>query len=184
MNAKYDLEFLFIHVNYSIKLEINLILQKCLFIMNRLSLEKLNVDIRITDSQLSPRRYTLTHSDRTGDLYLTVDWEFDEEQISGWYTKLMRDEVLAEWQILDDIPSLHIYIHVGGGLVFGTAGMREQIFRNEMSLVLESIRNGDREFFQKNSDFDNAFIYVHFQKSGKDYKTEKYGKLSDYVINR
>lgn len=42
-----------------------------------------------------PRRYTLTHSDLTGDLFLTIGREYDEEHISGIYTRLMRDEVLA-----------------------------------------------------------------------------------------
>lgn len=124
--------------------------------MGRLRLDKLHVDIRKDDSQPLPRRYTLTHSDRTGDLYLTVAREFDKEQISGWYTRLMRDEVLAEWKIHDGSPSLHVYVHVCGGLVFGTAGMREKILRNEIPLILESIRNGDREFYEKNPDYDNA----------------------------
>ena len=44
-----------------------------------------------------PRAYTLTHSDSTGELFLTVGLQYDHRQISGWYTRLMRDEVLAEW---------------------------------------------------------------------------------------
>jgi hypothetical protein len=46
-----------------------------------------------------PRAYTLTHSDSTGELFLTVGPTYDRRQISGWYTRLMRDEVLAEWQL-------------------------------------------------------------------------------------
>ena len=38
-------------------------------------------------------------------------------QISGWYTRLMRDEVLAEWLEDEDGPALHVYCHVSGGLV-------------------------------------------------------------------
>jgi hypothetical protein len=152
--------------------------------MSRLRLEKLHVDNRITGSQGLPRRYTLTHSDRTGDLYLTVAKEYDKEQVSGWYTRLMRDEVLAEWQMLGDSPSLHVYLHVSGGLVFGTAGMREEIFRREMPLVLEAIRNGDSKFFEENPDNDNAPIYLHFQRSGEDYKVEEYGRPSDFKLKK
>ncbi len=49
------------------------------------------------DGPILPRRYTLTHSDSTGELLLSIGLEFNRPQISGWYTRLMRDEVLAEW---------------------------------------------------------------------------------------
>ena len=149
--------------------------------VTRLRLEKLYVDIQTDESQHLPRRYTLTHSDSTGDLYLTVANEYDNEQISGWYTRIMRDEVLAEWQILDEEFSLHVYCHISGGLVFGSAEMREAIFRREMPLVLEAIRHGDSKFFEKNPGFDNASIILHFQKSGKDHKIERFGVPSDYA---
>ena len=152
--------------------------------MTRLRLEKLHVDIQIDEPQHLPRKYTLTHSDSTGDLYLMVAKEYDYEQISGWYTRIMRDEVLAEWKMLGEELSLHVYCHISGGLVFGGAEMREAIFRREMSLVLEAIRHGDSKFFEKNPGFDNASIIVHFQKSGKDYKIERFGVPSDYARAR
>jgi hypothetical protein len=46
-----------------------------------------------------PRAYTLTHSDSTGELFLGIGSTFDRHQIAGWYTRLMRDEVLAEWVV-------------------------------------------------------------------------------------
>jgi hypothetical protein len=48
------------------------------------------------------RCYTLTHSDTTGELFLTIGPDFDRAQISGLYTRLMRDEVLAEWREDED----------------------------------------------------------------------------------
>ena len=148
--------------------------------MTRLRPEKLHVDIQMNESQLLPRRYTLTHSDRTGELYLTVADEYDEVQISGWYTRIMRDEVLAEWLMMGDSPSFHVYLHVSGGLILGGVGMREAIFRREMPLVIEAIRKGDSKFFEENPEYDNASIYLHFQKSGKDYKLELFGVISDF----
>ena len=152
--------------------------------MTRLRLEKLHVDIQLVESQHLPRRYTLTHSDRTGDLYLTVATEYDKKQISDLYTRIMRDEILAEWEIIDEVLALHIYCHISGGLVFGSAGMREATFRREMPLVLEAIRNGDSKFFEKNPELDKASIILHFQKSGKDYKIERFGIPSDFVLRR
>ncbi len=67
------------------------------------------------------RHYTLTHSDITNDLYLTIGCDYNLKQISGWYTRFMRDEILAEWKGSQDAPSLHVYCHVSGGLVFARA---------------------------------------------------------------
>ena len=53
---------------------------------------------------LTPRRYTLTHSDSTDDLFLTIAPEVNQRQVSSWYTRLMRDEVVAEWQESEDGP--------------------------------------------------------------------------------
>jgi hypothetical protein len=83
--------------------------------------------------------------------------------------------------MMDDRPSLHVYCHISGGLVFGSAQMREAIFRREMPLVLEAIRHGDSKFFERNPGYDNASIIVHFQKSGKDIKIERFGVPSDYA---
>jgi hypothetical protein len=137
------------------------------------------------DALVLPRRYTLTHSDRTGDLYLTIGSDFDREQISGCYTRLMRDEVLAELKKEQDRFFLHVYCHVCGGFVFGNASFREWIFRREMPLVLEAIRYGDRELFAKDPTLDQAEILVHFQRpKAEDSKTQQLGRPSDYDIQQ
>ena len=129
------------------------------------------------------RRYTLTHSDVTGDLYLTIGCDYNVKQISGWHTRFMRDEVLAEWKGSQDAPSLHIYCHVSGGLVFGRAAWREGIFRREIPLVLEIIRYGDRILFAANKELDNAPVWIHFQASDpRNNKTELWGMPADYKI--
>ena len=38
----------------------------------------------------APRRYTLTHSDFSGRLYLSIGQEFDEDRLSNWYLKIIR----------------------------------------------------------------------------------------------
>ncbi|MCX5844615.1 MAG: staygreen family protein, partial [Deltaproteobacteria bacterium] len=68
--------------------------------MTRLIPEKLRIiySLSVTETDpITPRRYTLTHSDATGELTLTIGGEYDRVQVSGWYTRLMRDEVFAEW---------------------------------------------------------------------------------------
>jgi hypothetical protein len=83
----------------------------------------------VTPVRLSfPRCYTLTHSDATGDLFLTVAPDFERRQISGWYTRLMRDEVLAEWKQENDGALLRVHCHVSGGLVVGSAAYAMRFF--------------------------------------------------------
>jgi len=125
--------------------------------MTRLQPDKLHTQFAAgttPEGPLFPRRYTLTHSDSTGDLFLTVALEVHQKQISGWYTRLMRDEVLAEWQQSPEGPALHVSCHVSGGVVFGTAAMRDDIFRRELPLVLEALRFGDAALFQSQPELD------------------------------
>jgi len=88
--------------------------------MSRLQPEKLHVQfVRSVTAKgpVIPRRYTLTHSDVTGDLFLTIGPDYNREQISSLYTRLLRDEVLAEWKESPDGLSLHVYCHVSGGFI-------------------------------------------------------------------
>ena len=152
--------------------------------MTRLNPKKLHVQFAVgvtPKGPLTPRRYTLTHSDSTGELFLTIAPEVDHKQISGWYTRLMRDEVLAEWQDSEDGPALHLFCHVSGGLAFGGAGMRYGIFQRELSMVLEAFRFGDRGLFETQPELDQAPIWIHFQSTNRRYhKTERWGTPADY----
>ncbi|MBN1358552.1 staygreen family protein [Candidatus Bathyarchaeota archaeon] len=155
--------------------------------MSRLDPKKLHVrfDGVARDVFALPRRYTLTHSDRTGDLYLTIGLTFDNEQISEWYTRFMRDEVLAEWKLEQNNLCLHGYCHVCGGFVFGNASLREWIFRREMRRVLQAIRHGDRELFAENPRLDQTEILVHFHKSkAEECKIEQMGCFGNYDLQQ
>ena len=153
--------------------------------MQRLNPEKLHV----TDTTIStprykilPRRYTLTHSDRTGDLFLTIAHDFDKKQVSGWYTRLMRDEVLAEFVKNENKLEFRDYCHVSGGFIIGTAGWRYNIFRSELPLALEAIRYGDRVMFEKNPELDLVAVSIYFRSRNKKYNVvEPWGCLGDYA---
>jgi hypothetical protein len=152
--------------------------------MSRLDPRKLHVQFAAgvtAEGPLSARRYTLTHSDSTGDLFLTVAPEVDKKQISGWYTRLMRDEVVAEWQEGAEGSALHVFCHVSGGLVFGSAGIRYGIFQRELPLVLEAFRWGDATLFETRPELDRAPIWIHFRSTDRRYhKTERWGTPGDY----
>jgi len=152
--------------------------------MSRLNPAKLHVQFAtgiMPKGPLTPRRYTLTHSDSTGDLFLTVAPEVNQKQVSGWYTRLMRDEVVAEWQESEDGPALHVFCHVSGGFVIGSAGMRYSVFQRELLLVLEAFRFGDRRLFEARPELDKAPIWIHFHSTDRRYrKIERWGTPSEY----
>ena len=127
-----------------------------------------------------PRAYTLTHSDTTGDLFLSIGMVYNMTQVSGWYTRLMRDEVLAEWHF-DNEPSFHVHCHVSGGILIGSAGWRYSIFRQHMQMVLEAFRYGDRKLFEAHQDLERAEIWVHFHSNNNRFnKVENWGQFKKY----
>ena len=116
-----------------------------------------------------------------------VSSTWDERQTQGPPRRIytlspLGDEVLAEWKEEAESLTFHVYCHVSGGLVFGRASWRESIFRNEMPLVLEAIRYGDKRVFAGDARLDRAEILGHFQRSKVDVeKVEQWGRFYGYV---
>lgn len=133
-----------------------------------------------------PRRYTLTHSDITGELFLTIGTDYDRKQISGWYTRFMRDEVLAEWVEISDQEGqdkflLRVYCHVSGGIVFGTAGMRYDIFRQHMPMVLEAFRVAEQELYVQHPKLKETIVSVcYIARQVRYQRDEDWGKIGYY----
>lgn len=122
----------------------------------------------IDEYPLTQRRYTLTHNDLTGSLTLSVGSEYNKDQLSGWYTRILRDEVLAEWTVAwcdvrqSHMPALHVYCHVSGEEMWpAPPGLRSFIFQREMTLVLDTIAYADRDMLAMNPDMAHAGVYVH-----------------------
>jgi hypothetical protein len=152
--------------------------------MKRLNPDKLHVTYlagAIPDELIVPRRYTLTHSDITGKLFLSIGGSFNKQQISGLYTKLMRDEVLAELACEENNLVFRVYCHISGGFILGTARFRYNIFKSELPLVLEAIRYGDRVLFARNPELDNAPVLVNFKSTKSPFnKVENWGTMLEY----
>ena len=129
-----------------------------------------------------PRKYTLTHSDATGDLFLSIGSNYDYKKFSNLYSKLLRDEVLGEWQNLKQVR-LDIHCHVSGGIVLGSAKWRDSIFRHHMTEVLIAICYGDKSFLDENKNFQKAPIYIHFHARQKTLdRIEKWGIVNDFIL--
>eukprot|EP00198_Chlamydomonas_reinhardtii_P001571 XP_001690907.1 predicted protein [Chlamydomonas reinhardtii] len=134
--------------------------------------EKLAVLLAAGTSSLEPapprsRKYTLTHNDITGNLRLTIGADYNQQQISGFYTRLLRDEVIAEWVAVGASGyALHVYCHVSGEERWlAPPLLRNYIFRREMPLVLDTIVYADRQLLQRQPELARAQVYIHFQSS-------------------
>lgn len=125
--------------------------------------EKLTVEFRdgVTNTEpIISRRYTLTHSDKTAQLFLTIGLNYAFDKMST-----MRDEVRGEWRKADNSYLLNVYLKVDGIFRPGAAVIRNEIFRRELPLALEAIVYGDRAFLKVHPGLYEAPIMAHFNSS-------------------
>lgn len=147
--------------------------------MSKFNSEKLHTNFKkgvTTTEPISHRRYTLTHSDLTAELFLVIGLEFAYDEITA-----MRDEVLGEWYSTNDEYIFNVYLHVDGKLGPANAAIRNMIFRRELPLALEAIRYGDNDFFESHSELSNSPIIVYFDSSLPCLnRVENWGTFSQY----
>lgn len=148
--------------------------------MNDFIKDKLNVTfIRgITkDEPIIPRCYTLTHSDKTGDIYLDIGLKFAYNKITA-----IRDEVLAEWSKMGNKYILRIDLHVDAPLNGLDVAKRDKIFRKELKLAIKGIIYGDKVFFYKHNILEESPIIVYFNSKEERFnKIECWGTIKDYI---
>jgi hypothetical protein len=151
--------------------------------MSKFNPEKLSVDFRegVTPTEpIIPRRYTLTHSDITAELFLTIGLKYAYDKIN-----FMRDEVLGEWAKTGGRYFFYVYLHLDGELGPTVTAIRNGVFRRELPLALEAIRYGDKTFFNTYPNLDNAPIVVYFNSINPYFnRIENWGTFSDYDITR
>ena len=143
---------------------------------------KLNVDYKGnvgTKEPMIPRKYTLTHSDETGELFLSIGNNYDLDQIN--YE--IRDEVLGCWE-KDDKYYLFITLELDNGEDLTNTIKRDKIFREEIPLALMAIVYGDSIFLENNRELYEAPVRVKFNSRISEYDTlEEWRKVKDYKYN-
>jgi hypothetical protein len=144
--------------------------------------EKLSVEYMdgITATEpIIPRCYTLTHSDLTGDLFLTIGIQYAWDKINP-----MRDEVLGEWKEIGGLFYYCVYLHIDQGQFNqNVSTKRNEIFRRELPLALTAIRYGDRFFFNVYPMLDQAPIIVNFMSAYPQFnKQESWGNFHSFSL--
>lgn len=150
-----------------------------MYILFKFEPTKLNVKYKddvSTKENIIPRRYTLTHSDETGELFLTIGKKYDLDSID--YN--MRDEVIASWEN-DGKYYLMINLEVDNELGLPNVIIRDKIFREELPLAITAIVYGDNLFLENNKELYDAPVIVKFNSNINEYNTiEEWGKIKDY----
>ncbi|MDQ1145869.1 hypothetical protein QE429_002696 [Bacillus sp. SORGH_AS 510] len=126
------------------------------------------------------RKYTLTHSDTTGQLFLSIGCNYNYSAIN--YS--MRDEVLAEWVPQLGEFSLCARVYVSGGEYDENyTKVRFLIFQKELNLALKAIINGDQALYSNFPWLLDAPIYVHFESVYPQYnQVVYYGTPRNYLV--
>lgn len=147
--------------------------------MRELSPHKVFVQYRDVMNPYEPvrdRKYTITHSDITAELFVFIAKNYAEDQ----YTK-MRDEVRVAWEQYKKGLALIGAVIVDGNGVIGNAYIRNKIFYNEMPTALQALRQADRFLFDQEQNLDNTPVFIHFISSNPLYdKTYEFGVIGSY----
>ena len=127
------------------------------------------------------RKYTLTHSDITAELFLDIGNVYNYEAIN----QMMRDEVLAEWK-QDKQGQLNLTgnVYVDGGEFGETiSGIRFNVFNKEMDTALKGIVYGDLPFYNNYPNLLDAPIFIKFESTYPQYRQVfYYGTPRQYLI--
>ena len=122
------------------------------------------------------RKYTITHSDTTAELFVFVAKSYAEDQITR-----MRDEVRVAWEQYKKGLALFGSVIVDGSGVVENAYIRNKIFYNEMPTALQALRQADRFLFDKEPNLNNTPVFIHFISSNPIYdKTYDFGVIGIY----
>ncbi|KAL7150249.1 hypothetical protein ABFS83_05G098800 [Erythranthe nasuta] len=152
-----------------------------IFEASKLKVLFLGVDEKKHPGKL-PRTYTLTHSDITSKITLAISQTINNSQLQGWYNRLQRDEVVAEWKKIKGKMSLHVHCHISGGhfLLDLVARLRYYIFCKELPVVLKAFVHGDENLLNNYPDLQEASVWVYFHSNIPEFnKVECWGPLKD-----
>ncbi|QCR31320.1 staygreen family protein [Lysinibacillus sp. SGAir0095] len=143
--------------------------------------QKLKVRFILPASPTEPlkgRKYTLTHSDDSGELFLDIGTDYNNEAIN----MKLRDEVIAEWQNEWQYRLVgRVYID-GGEYTTEEAQKRYNLFVKHLSSALQGIVFGDRLFFSNYPLLLDAPIYILFESTYPQFrKLTSYGTPKQYL---
>lgn len=124
------------------------------------------------------RKYTITHSDNTGDLFVTIGREYAYDKVN----QVIRDEVLISWHEENGHNYLFGSVFVDGDELERNAEMRYEIFNQEMPKANKAMIEADIHLFEQFPELMNADILINFDSEDRKLsKVGYFGKVRDYT---
>ena len=122
------------------------------------------------------RKYTITHSDITAELFVFIAENYADDQITK-----MRDEVRVAWEESREGLVLIGSVIVDGIEIKGISFVRNKIFYKEMPTALQALRQADRFLFMNNPDLEETPVYIHFISNNPQFDNiYNFGKIGHY----
>ncbi len=125
------------------------------------------------------RKYTLTHSDTTGMMFLDIANQYNYSAIN----EDIRDEISGKWIISDDNFYRLIFYAYVGDYDFDNAYRRYMTFKSHLDSALQAIFFGDKDLFEEYPELINTPVYIKFDSSIAMFDNyEFYGYVRDYIL--
>ena len=122
------------------------------------------------------RKYTITHSDETADLFVFIGENYADDQ----FTRI-RDDVNIAWEKTENGLALIGFVLVDEVGVLGNPFIRNKIFYNEMPTALQALRQADRFLFINEPGLDKTPVYIQFISNNPNLaKTYSFGEIGNY----
>ena len=129
-----------------------------------------------TTSPLEGRTYTMTHSDDTGDLFVTIGLTYAVDK-----TNELQDQVYLTWMPMDDKYFLYGEVMIDGENISGDPKIRNDIFRREMPLALRAIYVADQPLYTAYPELNNTPVLINFKSADPRYnKLYSYDTIASY----
>ena len=150
--------------------------------MSELSAQKVFVQYRGSISPNDPvltRKYTITHSDITAELFVFIADTFAYDQVTN-----MHDDVKIAWEQTQGGLMLIGSVLIDGAGVLGDPEIRNKIFYSEMPTALKALRQADRFLFLKYPILDNVPVVIYHISNSPTYnKRYNWGPIGSYQMN-
>lgn len=147
--------------------------------MKVLSPEKVFAQYRDEVTPYEPilkRKYTITHSDMTAELFVFIAENYAEDQ-----TTKIRDEVRIAWEKWQEGLVLVGSVIVDDFDIKGISPIRNKIFYNEMPTALQALRQADRFLFMNRPELDETPVLIHFISNNPEFdKIYDFGQIGIY----
>jgi len=146
--------------------------------MSTFESSRVSVEFRDHVTLASPiynRTYTITHSDDTGELFVTIGKDYAYDKVEE-----LRDEVLVKIKQIDGQLMFYGTVLINDEGEDRNLEIRNEIFLRELPLAMEALKEADRAFFEQHPMTLDLPVCVWFQSTEEKYnKFYNFGTLRD-----